>query len=477
MRSNYEPSQSDAKRAARAQGIRSHIEQARSSLEDRRRRYEQAKKLRFDTIAVHGLYTVEEAIEHNQGAIMEPVFLASAQAYRNADEMEAALSYQIPTWCYTRIHNPTLGYLEDTLALLEGYGYDGDAGCCVYSSGMAAIENVTDALLVRQGNEPPNFVATCQVYGGTFQQFSVRKMAERGIEVRWVIDANNIDEWRAKIDRNTRFLYGELPSNPGLAFFDLVKPIALAHEFGIPFVVDSTIASPALLRPLSYGADIVIQSATKVMSATGAGMAGAVIASKPIISNINNDEMKADFALYLKRYPQRDQGGCLHPLQAFLTLADLRTLRTRVDVWSQSALKVARFLERHPAVLQVNYLGLESNRLHEVASKYLWLVDAEYDERYGKPVNRYTPMMAFRVKGGPQATRRFFDRLKMVWRATDLGRVKSVATIPAISTHLLQGEESRRMAEIPPDMVRLSIGAEHPDDIISDLDQALTAAR
>lgn len=452
------------------------LERGEACRQEHHRRWQHAKRLRFDTLAVHGLYTVAEAIEQNKGAIIEPLFLSSAQAYRNADDMEAGLSYQVPTWCYTRIHNPTLGVLEDTLALLESYGIADGVSCCVYSSGMAAIENVTDTLLVRQGSEPPNFVSTCQVYGGTYQQFSVRKAAERDIDVRWVVDSNNLDEWRAKIDRNTRFLYGELPSNPGLAFFDLARVIELAHEHGIPMVVDSTIASPALLRPLVLGADIVIQSATKIMSSSGMGMAGAVIARKPIVSNLNNDLMKADFTLYLKQYPQRDQGGCLHPFQALMTLNDLRTLRLRVDAWSQTAQTVAEFLSSHPRVLAVEYLGLKNHPLHEVAAKYLWLVDAEHDARYGKPVNRFSHLLSFRPRGGAAACRRVFDRLQMIWRATDLGRVKSVATIPAISTHLLQGEEARSAAAIPPDLIRLSVGAEHPSDIIADLDQALSAA-
>lgn len=452
------------------------LERGEECRREHRRRWQRAKRQRFDTLAVHGLYTVAEAIEQNKGAIIEPLFLSSAQAYRDSDDMEAGLSYQVPTWCYTRIHNPTLAVLEDTLALLESYGMEDEVGCCVYSSGMAAIENVTDTLLVRQGSEPPNFVTTCQVYGGTYQQFSVRKAQERGIDVRWVIDSNNLDEWRSKIDRNTRFLYGELPSNPGLAFFDLSRVIELAHEHGIPMVVDSTIASPALLRPLVLGADIVIQSATKIMSSSGMGMAGAVIARKPIFANINNDQMKADFALYLKQYPQRDQGGCLHPFQALMTLNDLRTLRLRVDAWSQTAQTVAEFLASHPRVLAVEYLGLKNHPLHEVAAKYLWLADAEHDHRYGKPVNRFSHLLSFRPKGGVDACRRVFDRLQMIWRATDLGRVKSVATIPAISTHLLQGEEARNAAAIPPDLIRLSVGAEHPADIIADLDQALTAA-
>jgi len=456
-------------------GVQKYVDRANEVLAERAERIRRARGLRFDTLAVHGLYTAQEAIERNQGAIIEPVYMSSGQAYRDSDEMEAAQTGLIPTWAYIRIHNPTLGYLEDTLTLLETYGTDVDAGCCVYSSGMAAIENLTDTLLVRQGDDPVNFVAQCQIYGGTFQQFNVRKMQERGIEVRWVLDPNDIDEWRSKIDRHTRFLYGELPSNPGLMFFDLKRPIELAHEHGLPFVADSTIATPALLRPLEHGADIVVHSVTKTMSASGTGAAGAVIARKPIVSNIPNEAMKADFTRYLREYPHRDQGGCLHPMQALFTLNDLRTLRTRIDIWSQSALQVARFLEQHPAVLEVNYLGLESHRLHAVASRYLWLVDAEHDARYGRPVNRYGHLLSFRVKAGPAAARRVFDRLNLIMRVTDLGRVKSIATIPSISTHLQQGDEARKMACIPPDLVRLSVGAEHQDDIIADLNQALEA--
>lgn len=465
---------------AQKSGIQYYIEKAKLALAERENRWQRAKKFRFDTIAVHGLYTMDEAIEKNQGAIIEPLFLSSAQAYQDADELEAALSYQIPTWCYSRIHNPTLGYLEDVLALLETYGSDIKASSCCYSSGMAAIENVTDTLLVRDTSVPlgmrqsVNFVSQCQIYGGTFQQFNVRKMQERGIEVRWVLEPNNINEWRKKIDGNTRFLYAELPSNPGLQFFDLKPVIDLAHEHGIPMVVDSTIASPALMRPLVLGADIVIHSVTKVMSSSGMGMAGVVVARQPIITNIPNEEMKADFALYLKRYPQRDQGGCLHPFQALMTLNDLRDLRHRVDLFSQNALRVAEFLENHPEVKEVRYLGLKSHPLYDVASKYLYLVDAESDPRYGKPINRYTHLLAFSPKGGPEAARRVFDRFKIIYRATDLGRIKTVATIPAISTHLLQGEECREMACIPPDLIRLSVGGENPDDIITDLNQALT---
>lgn len=461
--------------------VQKYVEKAKKMLAERERYIkEEVKKWKFDTIAVHGAYSVQEAIENNQGAIIEPIFLSSAQAYRDSDEMEAAQSYLIPSWAYSRIHNPSSGYLEDTLALLDGYGFEGETGCCAASSGLAAIASATEPLLVKltkKADEPINFVSSCQVYGGTFMQFNVRKMQERGIEVRWVVDPNNIDEWVSKIDKNTRFLYGELPTNPGLIFFDLKKAIDLAHEHGIPFIVDSTIATPALLRPICFGADIVVQSVTKTMTAGGFSIAGAVIAKKNIITNIPNDQMKADFSTYIKLWPNRDMGWCLSPIQAILSLNDIRTLRTRVDVLSQSSMKVAKFLEKHPKVSNVNYLGLENHPLYEVASKYLWLVDAEFDEQYKKPVNRYGHLMSFQLKGGIQAARTLLDGLKRIWRATDLGRIKSIATIPSISTHQQMGEESRSLASIPQDLVRLCVGAEHPDDLIADLEQALSKVK
>jgi len=440
---------------------------------------EVVKHWRFDTIAVHGLYTVQDAIEDYQGSIIEPIFMSTAQAYRDSDEMAAALAYLIPSWCYSRIANPSTYYYEWTLALLEGYGHDGETSCCCTSSGMAAIMTAVQPFLVhtRQSvHEPRNFLATAQCYGGTFQQFNVRLMEERGIECRWIENPNNIDEWAANIDKNTRFLYGELPSNPGQGFFDVHAVADLAHSHDLPLICDSTVATPALLRPICHGADIVVQSATKTLTSSGFGVAGAVIARKGVVTNIPNDDLKNDFALYIKYLPNRDYGPNLHPVQAIMSLNDMRTLRTKVDLMSRSTMTVAKFLETHPKVEKVEYLGLPNHPLHELASKYMWLVDAEHDEQYGKPVNRYGHLMSFNVRGGPEPTRRFFDALQRIWRATDLGRIKSVATIPAISTHQQQGEEGRKLAQIPPNMVRLCVGGEHPDDIIADLDQALHKA-
>jgi O-acetylhomoserine/O-acetylserine sulfhydrylase-like pyridoxal-dependent enzyme len=461
-------------------GMQKYIDAGKSYLDDRGRYIQDVvKKWRFDTIAVHGLYTVKDAIEDYQGAVIEPVFMSTAQAFRDYDEMAAALAYKIPAWCYSRIANPSTYYYEWTLALLEAYGSDIETSCCSTSSGMAAIMTAVQPFLKIQEDvcEKRNFVATVQCYGGTYHQFTNRLMQEQNIECRWVLDATDLDEWAGKIDRHTRFLYGELPSNPQLGFFDIKAVADLAHSHNLPLICDSTIATPALLRPICHGADIVVQSATKSLTSSGFGICGAVIARKNLVTNIDDEQLKNDFSLHIKYQQNRDFGPNLHPLQAVMTLNDMRTLRSKMDLLSRNTMEVARFLGEHPQVESVQYLGLPDHPLHELASRYMWLVDAEYDSQYGKPVNRYGHLLSFCVRGGAEKARIFFDALQRIWRATDLGRIKSIATIPAISTHQQQGSEARAMANIPPNMVRLCVGAEHPDDIIADLDQALHKAR
>jgi O-acetylhomoserine/O-acetylserine sulfhydrylase-like pyridoxal-dependent enzyme len=456
-------------------GVMKYVQEAEKLLVQKEKHIARIKKLKFDTIAVHGLYTVEEALSQNQGAVIEPLFLATAQAYRDSDEMEAALAYLIPTWCYTRIANPTTYYLEWVLGLLEGYQTGCDTSCLVTASGMSAIMLAVDSLLVKQkeGAEKINFVSSIQIYGGTFQHFSVRKMKERGIEVRWVEHQEDIEEWKAKIDENTRFLYSEAPSNPQQSFCDVKELTDLAHSWEIPFIIDSTCATPALMRPIAYGADIIIHSLTKSITSGGLAMGGALISRKPIVTRIKNDNplFKQSFAEYVKFLPYRDNGPTAAPLNALFALNDLRTLRSKMDLVSANSEKVAEYLSQHPRVYQVDYLGLESFPLHNLAKKYMRLVDS--DDGQGKEINRYGHLLSFRVEGPPQNARKVFDNLKLIFRAGDLGRIKSIATIPAISTHLQQGEEVRAKADVPPQMIRLCVGAENPDDIIADLDQAL----
>jgi O-acetylhomoserine/O-acetylserine sulfhydrylase-like pyridoxal-dependent enzyme len=458
-----------------SQGVQKYIEIGKKLLAEREALLARIKPYKFDTLAVHGLYSVEEALNYNQGSVIEPLYLSASQAYRDSDELEAALAYLIPTWCYSRIANPTTYYLEWTLALLEGYKTGVDTSCLVTASGMSAIMSAVDPFLVKQkeGHEKINFVSGIQVYGGTFQQFSIRKMKERGIEVRWILHPEDIEEWKAKINENTRFLYVEAPSNPQQSFCDVKAVADLAHSWDIPFIFDATCATPALLRPIEHGADIVVHSMTKTITSGGFAVGGALISRKPIVTKIKNDNplFKESFAEYVKFLPYRDNGPASSPINAILTLNDLRTLRSRMNLMSQNCQKVSKFLQDHPRVYQVDYLGLPSFHLHDLAKRYMKLVDS--DDGTGKAINRFGHLMSFRVDGPPENARKVFDHFKLIYRATDLGRIKSVATIPAISTHQQQGEEAREMADVPPQLIRLCVGGENPDDVIADLDQAL----
>jgi len=447
-------------------GVDRYIEQAREAMASRAAHRSRVRRLRFDTIAVHGMYSMEEAFSGGQGGIIEPIFASTSQAYRDSDEMEAALSYQIPTWCYSRIHNPSVFYLEETLALLESYGCDVDATGLCTSSGMAAIKQTTEPLVAKRttGEERINFVSAAQVYGGTFQLFNLR-MAERGAQVRWVTEPWRIDAWEPLIDDDTRFLYAEMPSNPQQACFDVAAIADLAHAHDIPLIVDATIATPALMRPLAYGADIVVHSLSKTAGAGGDAIAGGIIARHDLVSKHLGDEQRADYALWMKLWPFRDSGPCMGPATAHYLLNEVRTLRIKVAQMSANTMAVAEFLSQHPRVERVDYLGLPHHPLHDLATRHMQIVDD------GTPA--FGHLMSFDIKGRAADARRFFDGLDRTYRATDLGRIKTVATIPAISTHQQQGEEGRKLAGISPTMVRLCVGAEHPDDTIADLDQAL----
>ncbi len=437
---------------------------------ERERKIKVARTRKFDTLAALGLYDYEEALSRNNASIMEPVYLTPAQAYHDSYELEAALAYEMPTWCYTRIANPTNYFLEETMALLETYGSSIEASSLVTSSGMSAIRTATDPFLVNHPQwKRPNIVASARVYGGTFQQFNVRRFQEQGIEIRWVTNPYDLNQWAEKIDEETRFVFGESPSNPTVDIFDIEEVAKIAHQHGIPLIVDATCASPAILRPLVLGADIVVQSASKVISTSGTSIIGILTARKNINSRILSEEAREDFATWAKLWPYRDNGPAISPMSSFLTLNDLRTLRLRVQKMSDTALKVARFLEAHPRIERVHYPGLESYPAHELAKKTMILADSTQ--------NAYGFMLAAEIKEDEKDSiknsRIFYDALQMIWRATDLGRVKTIATLNAISTHQQQGEEGRKLASISPSTCRISCGMEDPEDIIADLEQAL----
>ena len=446
-------------------GVQQCIEQGRQMMECEQQQRALMRRKRFDTIAVHGLYDMQAALA-NQGSIIEPAFLSTAQHFANSDQMETALAYLMPGWIYARVANPTLHYLEETLGLLEGYGFDGEVSAHLTGSGMAATFLGTNPFLMLDPAHPkPNIVASARCYGGTFTLFT-RYANERGIDVRWVRESLDTAEWATKIDGETRFVFGEMPSNPSLAIIDLEAVAALAHAVGAPFIVDSTIATPALMRPFLHGADIVVHSVSKSMASSGFVIAGALISRANIPSTVGPDELRHNFAMYVKGFPHRDMGPTLSAMNALLALNDLRTLRSRTDTTSRTAMQVAEYLAQHPAVEAVHYPGLPGFDGHETAARYMRLVDAADGD-----AARFGYLLSFDVRGGTARARDVFDRMQMIWRATDLGRVKSVATIPMISTH--QQITDKDVAGLRPNMIRLSAGMEHPDDIIADLEQAL----
>ena len=420
-----------------------HRGQAMNAAADAERAH--MRTMKFDTIAVRGVYGLEAA-RLNQGSLNEPLYLSPAQVFDDSDHLEAALAYLIPSWTYTRIANPTIGYLEETLALLESYGFDGEASACATASGNAAVFMATNPFLVDYpavtggaSRSRPNFVSCAKLYGGTFMIFSQRygAGARRG---RALGDrpAGHGRMGAPASTRDTRFVYGEMPSNPSLAVFDIAALAELAHAHDLPLIIDATVATPALMRPLLHGADIVVHSVSKSMATSGFVIAGALVSRHNISSRVGPDEMRQDFAQYVKLLPFRDHGPAISPFAALMALNDLRSLRPRMDLQSRAALQIARTLQGHPQVEAVWYPGLEDSPDHAVASRYMWLADGEDD--YGQPVNRYGALLGFTVRGGLPAARRVFDRFELVWRATDLGRIKSVATIPSISTHQQQGE-------------------------------------
>ena len=455
-------------------GSRSALREAGAAEEARlEARRARMRLVRFDTVAVHGVYDMEEALR-NQGAIIEPVYTGPAQHFASSDDMEAALAYLVPAWGYSRIANPTVTYVEETLALLESYGSGLEASACLTSSGMSAIHLTTVPFLDIRYGRSMNIVAGARCYGGTFMLFSERYAAERGVEVRWVREVEDVSAWEEAIDPGTRFVFAETPSNPGLAVADVEALAEIAHRNAVPLIVDATIATPALLRPLALGADIVVHSVSKCLAASGGAIAGALVSRRGIVSRVGPDALREDFATYVKLLPGRDHGPTLAPAAAASVLNDLRTLRGRVDQMSRGAWRVAKFLDAHPSIDRVWYPGLTSHPGHSVASRQMRLVDAE--PRDGSP-ERFGYLLGFEVAGGPEAARRVLDGTRLVFRATDLGRVKSVATIPAISTHQQQGDAGRALGAVPANLVRLSVGCEHPDDVIADLDQALAGAK
>ncbi len=427
---------------------------------------DEKKQQHFATLAVHAGQTPDPAT----GSRTVPIYQTTSFVFDDADHAGRLFALKEFGNIYTRIMNPTTDVFEKRVAALEG----GVAGLAA-ASGMAAIALAINTL-ASAGDE---IVSTSTLYGGTYNLFHYT-LPKLGVKVHFV-DTDDFDGLRAAINHKTKAVYAETLGNPKLDVTDLAEFARIAHENGLPLVVDNTSTSPALLRPIEHGADIVLNSATKFLGGHGNSIGGVIVDGgrfdwaasgrfkdftepDPSYHGISYVQAFANLAFILKARVQglRDTGAALSPFNSFLFLQGIETLHLRMERHSQNALDVARHLEKHPGVDWVNYPGLESSPYYKRAQKYL---------PHGQG-----SLLTFGIKGGYEAGKKFIDSLELFSLVANIGDAKSLVIHPASTTHQQLSEEEQRAAGVTPELIRLSIGIEDVRDIIADLDQAIEAA-
>ncbi len=424
--------------------------------------------MKLETQAIHAGYQPEPTTK----AVAVPIYQTASYAFDNTQHGADLFNLAVAGNIYTRIMNPTTAVLEERLAAVEG----GLAALCV-ASGMAAIA-YTVQTLAEAGD---NIIATKTLYGGTYNLFA-HTLPKQGIEVRF-IDPAKPEQIAANTDARTKLVYCESIGNPAINVVDIPAFAAAAHAQGLPLVVDNTVASPALCRPIELGADIVVESLTKYINGHGNSIGGAIIdggkfdwaahaerfkvLTTPDVSyhGVNYSEHfgAAAFIARARVVPLRNTGAAISPMNVFLILQGLETLALRMERHSENALKVAHFLQNHPQVAWVNYPGLSD-------SPYKALIERDFS-------NRASGLLSFGIKGGIAAGAKFIDALQLFTRLVNIGDAKSLATHPASTTHRQLNAEELAAAGVSEDMVRLSVGIEHIDDLLADLQQALQAAQ
>jgi len=423
--------------------------------------------MKLETISIHGGYEGDPTSH----ACAVPIYQTVAFEFDSADHGAALFNLEVPGNIYTRIGNPTNGVLERRVAALEG-GVEALSVAAGSSAIYYALNN-----LIEVGD---NIVSIPQLYGATYTLLA-HLFRKQGVEARFA-KSDNPDDIAALIDDRTRAVYCETVGNPAGNIVDLERFADVAHAHGVPLIVDNTVATPVLLRPIEYGADIVLHSMTKFMGGHGNSLGGCIVDSgnfpwhdypdkfpmftrpEPSYHDIVYTEQygRAAFVARCRTVGQRNSGATLSPFNGFLILQGLETLALRVERHVENARKVAEFLRGHRAVSWVNYTGFPDNPYFELAGKYLG----------GKSPS----LLTFGVKGGFEGGKRFLDGLRMFKRLVNMGDAKSLATHPASTTHRQLTAAEQLEAGITPETVRLSIGIEHIDDILADLDQALGAA-
>jgi O-acetylhomoserine/O-acetylserine sulfhydrylase-like pyridoxal-dependent enzyme len=385
--------------------------------------------LGFNTKAIHA-----GSADFAPGSMAAPIYQSVAYPYADAKEAAEIFTGERPGYTYGRWDNPTVNLFETRMAALEG-----TEGAIAAASGMSAILLLTHHL-VAAGEE---VVSSNRVYGGTFGLFNVG-LPRMGAKVTWVTTPASIDEWAKAITPKTKFLFVETPSNPALFIADIPALAALAKEKKIPLVVDNTITTPALQLPIALGADAVVHSTTKYICGNATSLGGIICGKKELVEGIRQNGIR-----YL--------GPAMSPFNAWLNLNGLETLALRMERHCHNALAVARFLEKHPKVVSVNYPGLESNPYHSMVKPQMKGVSS---------------LMSFELKGTYEQATKFIDAVKVFTHATHLGTCKSIVTHPASTTHSAMGETEMRKAGISPSMIRFSVGIEDENDLVNDLTQA-----
>jgi O-acetylhomoserine (thiol)-lyase len=423
--------------------------------------------MRLETISIHGGYDGDPTSH----ACAVPIYQTVAFEFDSADHGAALFNLEVPGNIYTRIGNPTNAVLERRVAALEG-----GVEALSVSAGSSAIYYALNNL-VEVGD---NIVSAPQLYGATYTLLA-HLFRKQGVEARFA-KSDSPDDIAALIDGSTRAVFCETVGNPAGNIVDLERFAEVAHAHGVPLIVDNTVATPILLRPIEYGADIVLHSMTKFMCGHGNSLGGCIVDSgnfpwrdhadkfpmltrpEPSYHDVVYTEQygRAAFVARCRTVGQRNSGATLSPFNGFLILQGIETLSLRVERHVENARKVAEFLRDHRAVAWVNYTGFPDNPYFELARKYLG----------GKSPS----LLTFGVKGGFEAGKRFLDGLKLFKRLVNMGDAKSLATHPASTTHRQLTAAEQLEAGITPETVRLSIGIEHIDDILADLEQSLAMA-
>lgn len=418
----------------------------------------------FETLSLHG----GQQADPTTGARAVPIYQTTSFQFKDSEHAANLFALKEFGNIYTRIMNPTQDAFEQTIAKLEG-----GVGALAVSSGQAAITNS----ILNISNSGDEIVASSSLYGGTYNLF-IHTFPKLGIKVN-LVDVDDLDSFRSAIADKTKAVYIESIGNPKMDVADIEAIASIAHDAGVPLIVDSTFSTPYLCRPFEYGADIVVHSATKFIGGHGTSIGGVIVDSgkfdwnngkfpgltepDPSYHGVVYTEAVGPLAYIIKARVQllRDLGSAIAPFNAFQFIQGLETLALRMERHSENALKVAQFLEAHPQVEWVNYPGLEGNKYYHLAQKYL--------------PKGAGAILTFGVKGGASAGQKLINHVQLFSHVANVGDAKSLIIHPASTTHQQLSVEDQIKAGVAPEMVRLSIGIESIDDIIYDLEQALHA--